>query len=225
MAALAVLSVIFAILWIRGIHRPPLVQKVVVEKIREVPVEKIKEVPVVHVKQIEVPAQLTDDQQKMIDFATRMLSRPEVATKAGVLYKIPAFRLKVIVARDVQDFVPEAAVRKEMEAVLEKNKIKADGDAPYGLVMAVDAFWDEGKNILTYLLSLDVYDQVILERDQDFRSAGVFIYQNNTYGRTDKFTADADLRRFVGENVQNFANDYQSAQQKEVQTAKRGTNE
>ncbi len=221
------LTVVFGTLWLHERNRPDVVKTVTVEKIREVPVErikevpveKIKEVPVEKIKEVEVPAKLSDEQKALIDLGTRMLARRKLLKTEDVLYKIPAFKIDIILDDSIKDQITEDRIRNKLELALRKSRIPIDNGAGATLTFEVYALWNKLTTQVSTSINLKVLDWVTLARDGDLRTAPVFIYQDNMIGYAGKIKIQELVLGVLDELSERFANKYLAVQEKEKTVA------
>lgn len=212
-AVFFLLTIILFALWTQARNRPPQI----VEKIKEVPVEKVKEVSVDRTKEVEVPAKLTDEQRRLLDYGTKVWNRPLITDPDAVLYTIPAFKVGVYVDDRIKDTVSDERVRNKFELTLRKSHINIDSTAVVDLWVVVDAKWDDNKTFAIYTVQLKASDRAMLERNGDMRDAKVTFYHQYFYGYAGKTKVAENVLDAVDQLAEEFANKYlavQAAEQK-----------
>jgi hypothetical protein len=181
-------------------------------------VPAVKKVPVVKevIKEVEVPGQLTAEQQAAIDFRDRFLNARLIRTPDDVLCKLDSVQIAVSLNDAVKKLVSEDRVRNKFELILRKHGVKIDQRGGVLVTLSIEGLWSrEPVAFLVYTPRIQLDESVVVGREGDFWRVIATVWEKGSYGFAGTRVAEGAILDSVESLGEEFANKYLAAQQKD----------
>lgn len=216
----SILSILFAVLWLRERQQGPkeVVREVEkpVEVIKEVPVETIREIPKEVIKEVKVREELTDEQKAAIEIYKRLASARRLGVTGEVFSNVKEFRVLLALSSEIKNIISEERVKNKFELMLRGHNINITDDAEMWLVVDINGFWNEAKTQLTYRYSVSAMEDVFLARGDSFAKIVATIWENGNFGYAGRNVAEKTILENVEAMGESFANNYLANQKRDA---------
>lgn len=199
----ALLSIVFAVLWLRAESKPTAVREI----IREVPHEVIRNVT----NEIFFPAKFSSDETNLMTLGLEYCHARSITNMDGALFGIGPFSVIVDVDDTVEPLLSQQRVRDRLELALRRNNISVIKSSPARIDFEVMGLWSPRKELLFYYVSLHVHRSAVIQAEEEMLSLRPVVWEDERFGGAGTDVIEKRMLESIDSLTEHFANVYLAA--------------
>jgi hypothetical protein len=146
-------------------------------------------------------------EKALVDWALRYKSARPIGTDADALFDIRTMKfLDISLDPELRAFLPPSTVAGAFQESLQGVGVTVTQDSPYLLSVSVEGVWL--RDTYSFLCTVEVLQNVVIERESHFRVVPVTIWGKTVIGTADRVKVESNVKELVGGRLRMLVNDF-----------------